>query len=238
MLLAVLAFCLPADGEILIYRKTMKCFEADGEVVIDSPDWTWDAGDERVTGYLILEVEYDENGEIIEINDAEQVEYWREPWSEGGDRWYEQFVEGFDVERIEIEDRWGRPIVYWVLEDWDTWEDGIWFVMHKGKARMVNIGLVGDQRRNERLPRCLKAVSRLGNGGWTKNQCRTSSTSRNGCAARRSDCTPRGRDWPICIGKRMRKRKEKALTTIRSILPWAAWTTMSLTASSRLGSNG
>ena len=141
MLLALLAFCLPADGEILIFTKTLRCFEVDGERELDNGDeWLWDAGDERITGYLILEVEYDENGEIDYINDAEQVEYWRD----GRERWFEQWGEGYDVERIEIEDRAGRPIVYWVLEDWDTWSngfEGIWFIMLKGRARMVNIGL-------------------------------------------------------------------------------------------------
>ena len=141
MLLVVLAFCLPADGEILIFTKTGKCFEADGERELDDGEWLWGVWEERLTGYLILEVEYDENGEIDYINHAEQVEYWRE----GRERWYEQFPEWFDVERIEILDRWDRPIVYWVLEAWDTWEDegeeGIWFIMLRGRARMVNIGL-------------------------------------------------------------------------------------------------
>jgi len=143
MLLALLAFCLPADGEILIFNKSMKCFEAEGQAVIDDPNgWTWDdVGDERITGYLILDVEYDEDGEIVEINDAHQVEYWRE----GRERWYEQWDEWFEVERIDVNDRWGRPIVYWVLEGWDAYEDEdeeyIWFVMLRGRARMVNIGL-------------------------------------------------------------------------------------------------
>ena len=144
MLLAVLAFCLPADGEILIYTKTMKCFEAEGEALDGDPfDWLW-VGDERITGYLILDVVYNGDGTIDFIDDAHQVEYWRD----GGERWYEQWWEGYDVERIEVEDRWGRPTVYWVLEDW--WYDEIangvaWeyigFAMYRGKARMANIGL-------------------------------------------------------------------------------------------------
>ena len=142
MLLAVLAFCLPADGEILIFNKTVKCWWADAQRIVDGVDWTWQVGDERITGYLILDVEYDENGEIDYINSAEQVDYWRE----GRERWYEQEGEGYDVERIEIPGRTelAPPTVYWVLEDWDTWSngsDGIWFVMLRGKARMVNIGL-------------------------------------------------------------------------------------------------
>ena len=142
MLLVLLAFCLPADGEILIYTKTMKCFGAEGTQEIDSPViWDW-VGDERVVGFLILDVLY-EDGEIVWVWDAEQVEYWRE----GRERFYEQWEEGYGVERIEVPGRTelAPPIVWWVLENW--WlDEGIgvedaFFVMHRGKARPVNIGL-------------------------------------------------------------------------------------------------
>jgi hypothetical protein len=142
MLLVVLAFCLPADGEILIYTKTMKCFGAEGYTV-DGDPWVWDwVGDERVTGFLILDVVYDGN-DLVYIEDAEQVEYWRE----GRDKYYEQWGEWFELERIELPGRteWAPRIVWWVLENWWLDEDETYehagFVMHRGKAKMGNIGL-------------------------------------------------------------------------------------------------
>ena len=145
VLLVVLAFCLPAGAQevnngILIFTKTMKCFEAEGEREVEG-DWLWEAGEERVTGYLILDVLYDEDGQIAEIWGATQIEYWRD----GRERWYEHLKEGFEVERIEIEGWAGRPMVYWVLENWNTWGfdglEGISFKMLRGNARMTNIGL-------------------------------------------------------------------------------------------------
>ena len=147
MLLVLLALCLPAGAQegntgILIYSKTLKCFEAEGERELDNGnEWLWEAEEERRTGYLIIQVLYDEDGQIEEVGPAVQIGYWRN----GRDRWYEFFKEGFDVERIEIEDRAGRPVIYWVLENWDTWDydgvDGISFTMLRGNARMTNIGL-------------------------------------------------------------------------------------------------
>jgi len=116
MLLVVLAFCLPADGEILIFNKTMRGFFAEGELSdpndIESP-LDWDAGEETLSGYLILEVEYDANGLIVDIGDAVQVEYWME----GIHGYYAQFWHYFEVERIEVETLYYGDVVYWVLTD-------------------------------------------------------------------------------------------------------------------------
>jgi len=145
MLLVVLAMCLPAQGEILIFSKSMNCFWAEGELN-DGVDWYY-AGEERITGFLILEVVYDYDGKPVEIAQAVQVEYWREGWME---RFFEQDEEDFIIERIEVEGPWGRPIVYWVLDSIDNpAEDEVCAVMVRGKAAMSNIGLgwTAEQRR-------------------------------------------------------------------------------------------
>ena len=145
VLLVVVAFCLPAGAQeantgILIYKMSLKCFEAEGDRPVDG-EWVWQAEEEKRTGYLIVEVAYDPNGQIAEIWGATQIAYWRD----GRDRWYEHLKEGFNIERIEIEDRPGRPVVYWVLENWNAWDydgvEGIRFNMLRGNARMTNIGL-------------------------------------------------------------------------------------------------
>jgi hypothetical protein len=160
ILLVVVAFCLPAGAQdlnngILVYRKTMKCFEADGEREAEG-EWLWETGEERVTGYLILDVSYDEDGQIAEIWGAMQIEYWRD----GRDRWYEHLKEWFEVERIEIEDRAGRPVVYWVLENWNRWGldglGGMSFTMLRGNARMANIGLGWAAAEKREVPSMLE----------------------------------------------------------------------------------
>ena len=140
MLAALLGMCLPAHGEILIYRKSMMCFEADGEAIPDNgPEWDWNVDDGRVTGYLILDVQYDDNGEILEVDDAVQVEYWRE----GRDRFYTQIYHTLQVQRIEVD-----GTVYWLLGEFVLeGETAVAFMMVRGKARNINIGLGWDERR-------------------------------------------------------------------------------------------
>jgi hypothetical protein len=132
MVLAVLAICLPADGEILIYSKTMTSFEVVGEEIPgNGPEWDWAMDSGRRTGYLVLDVDY-EDGEIVEIYDAVQVEYWRE----GPDKYYRQIDHTFDVNRVEID-----GVVHWVLEDLTEEPGGLRFMIVEGRTRTTNIGL-------------------------------------------------------------------------------------------------
>ena len=62
-LLAVLAFCMPAQGEILVYAKTLNCWWADFIEPAEDPNY-WDCDTENIKGFLILDVVYDANDEI------------------------------------------------------------------------------------------------------------------------------------------------------------------------------
>ena len=133
MVLGVLAICLPAHSEILIYRKTMTCVEVEGEEVLgNGPEWDWARYSGRPRGYLILDVDY-EDGRIAQINNAVQVEYW----IEGPRKYYRQIEHEFDVRRVEV----GLG-VYWVLEDLaEEPLDGLRFMIIEGRTRNTNIGL-------------------------------------------------------------------------------------------------
>lgn len=133
MILAVLAICLPAHSEILIYRKTMTCFEVEGEEVLgNGPGWDWAMYSGRPKGYLILDVNY-VDGQIAQIDNAVQVEYWIEERH----RYYRQIEHAFDVERVEI-----GGALYWVLEDLtDEPLDGLRFMIIQGRTRNTNVGL-------------------------------------------------------------------------------------------------
>ena len=144
MLLAVLAICMPAQGEILIYSKAYHCWEA-WQIL----DWNTDEWTQR--GYLVLDVSYDENGEIDAINDAEQIEFERD----GRDKFYWQIGEEYIIERVDDGDE-----VIWVLEQLSgDGEFSAEIVMLKGKARarFMNIGLGRDEQRE---------VARVLDGYW------------------------------------------------------------------------
>jgi hypothetical protein len=134
MLLAVLAICMPAQGEILIYSKLYNCWDAaslDGLV--------WDVDEWTQRGFLTLNVDYDPNGEPNEILGAYQVEYERD----GRDKWYWDYPEEFDIERVEA----GGEVI-WVLEyihaDSETSAE---IIMLRGKPKDMNIGLGRDAKR-------------------------------------------------------------------------------------------
>jgi hypothetical protein len=80
IVLIVLVFCVPANGEILIYQKTIRGFDC------NSLDDQWEVNERRDRGYLILEIEYDSEGEeqTIEVINAVQIEYFKEDDS----KWY------------------------------------------------------------------------------------------------------------------------------------------------------
>ena len=138
MLLAVLVICMPAQGEILIYSKVMNCFEAT-EMFTD----VWDVYDGVRKGFLIIDVEYDQN-EVAGINQAIQMEFWKD--KDG--KWFFQEDHELDYDRIVVEDD-----VYLVLEESRT-DNEIFFIMLRGKTKNENIGLGRDAQRE--VPRLLE----------------------------------------------------------------------------------
>jgi len=135
MLLAVLVICVPAHGQeesaILIYAKTMKCFEA-----WEIGDDLWELGSGTYKGFLVLDVFYF-NGEIDGINNAIQIDYWRD--DEG--KWYSTDFYDLDYERIEFEGE-----VWWVLEELDIEiePDGVQVMLLNGQTKNINVGLGRD----------------------------------------------------------------------------------------------
>lgn len=137
MLLAVLGICIPAQAEILIYSKTIKCWVAE-----NMGDDDWDIYIERIKGFLILEVviEFDE---IVDINDAVQIEYAKS----GRERWVDIYFPEFDIEKITDGGK-----VQFVLTDPNFVDGDFWITMLTGAGKKYNIGL---QHRQE-IPRQLK----------------------------------------------------------------------------------
>jgi hypothetical protein len=146
ILLAVLILCSSAHAEILIYSKTVKGFAAEGEGVFDLYDrskmnWRWGTGELVDKGFLVLDVDIDPNTQIVEINDAMQIEYWKD----GKIKHYEQISYNFEIDRIEVDKR-----TYWILRDiYAPENDQVLTFMAKGKVRMNNIGLGSRENRRE-----------------------------------------------------------------------------------------
>lgn len=132
IVLAILAVCLPAHGEIIIYRKTMKCLMASEE------DGLWDVDEGIYRGYLVLDVTYDSNGAISEIQAAEQIYYE----SIGRNKWFWQEEHWFQFAGIDLE----RGFL-WVLMEKDSDEGGGEILVITGKAKDTRIGLGKDEPR-------------------------------------------------------------------------------------------
>jgi len=141
MLLALLAICMPAYGQgqvaVLVYAKTINCWEA-WEVEDNGVDWAVE--EEHITAFLVFEVLYDGlTGEIVDILDAAQIEYWKD----GRDKNYWIFEEEYIIERVDVGDE-----VIWVLEQLDGDTEPEWgeILMIRGRAREMNIGLGRDEK--------------------------------------------------------------------------------------------
>jgi hypothetical protein len=137
LVLVLFALCVPANGEILVYSKIYHCWEA-WEVFDDGVGWAVDEWTQK--GFLVLDVEYYQ-GEIVAINSAEQIEYWRGRVDGEIEKWYWQIKEDFIIERVDIGDE-----VIWVIEEVEA-EEAVGIVMLRGKARNMNIGLGRDNPR-------------------------------------------------------------------------------------------
>jgi hypothetical protein len=178
MLLAVLAICMPAQGEILIYSKQYECWGASSADML-----VWNADEWAQRGYLVLDVDYDPNGEPNEILQAEQIEFNRR------DKEFWQITEDYDIERIEV----GRDVI-WVIEY--VYGDGFGaeIIMLKGTPKNMNIGLGIDAKREVArkltgymmyfyggmgIQKQMCTMSLRLHGGWTK--CANKPVGDDGC---------------------------------------------------------
>ena len=148
VLLALLAICMPAQGEILVYSKVYHCWGAE-EIIDDGVDW--DIWDYTQRGFLVLDVVFDEFGEVVGIEEAVQIEFWREDLR---DKYYYVDGEDFFIERVDDGDE-----VFWVLEQLYGTEGEAEILMVKGKPRVISIGL-GREREDRR------EVARALSGYW------------------------------------------------------------------------
>ena len=152
--LIILAACTPVRGEILIYNKVSNGFKAEGLETPDpnDPNFTgfeWSAGEWTSRGYLLLDVEFDSNNQVANINKATQIDYWRR----GQNKYYEQTQLNFSIERVDAGD-----LVYWILTDIHTPQDAqVVILMIRGTAVMNNLGMVSNQH-YEAVPSILEGT--------------------------------------------------------------------------------
>jgi hypothetical protein len=138
--------CISARAEILIYSTTVTGFAAEGDGVVDLYDrstknWRWGIGERLDKGFLILDVDIDPDTQIVEINKATQIEYWKE----GKEKYYERVSGSFEIDKIVVDKK-----TYWVLRDiFATGDDRVLVFMAKGKVRMSDVGLGSRVDRRE-----------------------------------------------------------------------------------------
>jgi hypothetical protein len=128
----LLAICMPARSEILIYKKTLKCLTASED------DELWDVEYEIEKGFLVFDVGYDPNGAITSIHDVDQIDYERS----GRNKWYYLRDPWFDFARTEIEKG-----ILWVFMEKDTDSIEGEILVMTGKAKDKKIGLGRDEPR-------------------------------------------------------------------------------------------
>lgn len=124
MLLSVLVIYSPVQAEIVVYEKKLKCWAAE-----EGLEWTGarDSG----KGFLVLEVTYDEDGNIEEVVDAYQVEYGR---NNNGDKVYTEVQHDFDVVRVVDGNH-----VRWILAELDPGDGEGGMIMVKGDVKRARV---------------------------------------------------------------------------------------------------
>ena len=133
MLLAIVTICLPAQAEIVIYAKTIKCWEA-----WEADPNVFNVDEYTVKGYLVLDVSFNLDGTVDEINGAAQIEYWKE----GRDKWYSVNEEIWSGRRI------ANGNAGWVLQRMNNQEtDQTDAVMLRGLAKYTDIGFGRNEKR-------------------------------------------------------------------------------------------
>ena len=154
VIIFMLAICLPAEGEILIYSKISDGFEAGGvetSYSIESifTEFEWNAGERTYRGYLLLDVEFNSDNQLAAINRAAQFDYWKD----GENRYYEQRQLDFNVERIQVDEQ-----VFWTLTDINTpQDDQVEIFMVSGSAGLNNIAMISSPN-NKEIPLLLKGT--------------------------------------------------------------------------------
>ena len=133
ILSAIFATCLPARGEILIYQMSMSFFSTLG----DEEPWT-SVSQEKVTSYLILDVEYASDGTIESVNNAVRYELERY----GIYKWYVTETHYFDVANVEVR---GRMTLALVEKEYLA---GAEIFVLTGQTRNTGIGLSGGEQRS------------------------------------------------------------------------------------------
>ena len=154
IVLTIFTTCTPVRGEILIYNKISNGFRAEGLKTPDPNDlnfigFEWSAGEWTSRGYLLLDVEFDSDNQVVLINKATQIDYWRQ----GQSKYYEQTQLNFNIERINV-----GEFIYWTLTDINTPQDGqVVILMLRGTATMNNIAMSSSQN-YKTIPLILKGT--------------------------------------------------------------------------------
>ena len=113
---------MPAQGEVLIYKTKLKLWNA-GEYGDD----LWDVDNMRITGYLVLDVNYAD----MAINEAVQFECWRS----GGIKYLIEYDHEFTFRRV-IDGR----ITEWVFVEEDKTDYDTDLLMLRGRTRIFDFG--------------------------------------------------------------------------------------------------
>ena len=133
MLLIVLAICSPTYGlvgntAVLIYKKTVDCWDSWNSLLLDPGEWIIE--DERIQGFLVIEVVYDLDGTILEVIDSAQIEYWKN--REG--KWFDVYEHDFDIVRI-VED---GSVEWTLVENATDYDEGDLTMLRGRNARIGN----------------------------------------------------------------------------------------------------
>lgn len=137
--LAILFICLPAKGEVLIYKKKTENFSATGE------EQPWTQIDDVINrGFFVFEVTYSPEGSINLIKKAMEISYR----TTNGRQWYWHKVHQFDIAPVTLNNR-----LLWILIEKD-YEFGAEILILKGWA--TNTRIDSNTREKKRIPRQLE----------------------------------------------------------------------------------
>lgn len=122
--LIVLVTCIPAQGEVLIYKKTLKLWNAS-----EYGDDSWDIDNMRIRGYLVLDVNYTD----MSINEGVQLEYWKS----GRNKFLIEYDHEFTFKKI-INGR----VTEWILVEETKSDSDTILLMVRGKTKSFDIGSI------------------------------------------------------------------------------------------------
>ncbi|MHC4647948.1 MAG: hypothetical protein ACYTBJ_21000 [Planctomycetota bacterium] len=151
IVLAMLVFCLPSYGVVLVYKYSDVIDYFDLVEIIEPADpndpniYDWDVLIKgRVKGYLVADVNYDD----FTIRDAALIAYWSNKGSATTGNLRGKFQETIELENLELVriTQYPNKVYGWVFVDTQNLEDGPGMLMLSGKARIQDIGLRRDKR--------------------------------------------------------------------------------------------